>query len=146
MLENGVRAPGSFRSRLLLRGGNGNGPSVAGTDEGAGRDETDEGIAEPLVAYAELGAELRTTEGAAGAAERGEHERIEIALRVVLDGRVARDDGQVDVRVVSRDELEAKRIGSGSGAVLDGEDEGVLLPAHVEIGVAPRVEVAASRK
>jgi len=64
----------------------------------------------------------------------------------VIDGQVTRDDGEVDVLIVAGHELKAKRLGSGGRAVLDGEDEGVFLLAHVQIGVAPRVEVAASPK
>ncbi len=129
-----------------MRGGNGNDPSVAGADEGAGRDETHEGITEPLVADAELCAQLRAAEGTAGAAKSVDHERIEIARRIVLDRHVARGDREVDVNIVADDELEAKWIGSGGGAVLDGEDERVLLRADMEVGVPPRVEVAASAK
>ena len=107
MLENIVESPRSFRSRLLLRDGNGNGPSVAGTNDGAGRDETHEGIAEALVANAELDAKLRATEGSARAAESVEHEGIEIARHVELGGRIARGDGEVDVGIVADDELKA---------------------------------------
>ena len=107
MLENSVESPRSFRSRLLLRGGNGNGPSVAGTDDGAVRGETHEGIAEALVADAELDAQLRAAEGTSGAAKSVEHEGVEIARHVVLGVRVAGDDGEVDVGIVAGDKLKA---------------------------------------
>jgi len=107
VLENNFDTPRSFRSRFLLRGGNGNDPSVAVAKDGAGRDETHEGIAETLVADAELGAKLRTTEGSARAGKGVEDERLEIARRVVLGGRIARGDGEVDVRIVADDELKA---------------------------------------
>jgi hypothetical protein len=74
---------------LPLRGGNGNGPAIAGADDGAGGRETYERIAEALVADAELGAELRATEGTSGTAERMEHAGLECARRLVLAGRVA---------------------------------------------------------
>ncbi len=145
VLESSVEAPRSFRSRFLLRGGNGNGPSVAGADDGACVGEAHECVAESLVADAELGAELRTTEGTPCAAQSVEHEGLEIARHVVvLGGRVARDDGEVDIGIVAGDELEAQRIRSSGGAVLDGEDERVLLPADVEVGVAPGVKVTAA--
>lgn len=54
VLETGASARGSFRSRFLLRGGNGNGPAIAG----AARRGDAAAIAEALVADAELGAEL----------------------------------------------------------------------------------------
>jgi len=143
VLENGVCVRRSFRSRILLRGGNGNGPSVAGSNDGAARDETRERIAEPLVADAELGAKLRAAAGA-GPAKSVEHDGVEIARGVVLYGVLARGESEVDVRIVAGDELKAERIGSGGGAVLDGEEKGVLLTPDVEVGIAPCVEVAAS--
>jgi hypothetical protein len=146
VLEKGVRARRSFRSHFLLRGWNGNGPAVASADDGAGRDETHQGIAEPLVADAELSAQLRAAEGTSGAAKNVEHEGIEVARSLVLDGQITRDDSEMDVRIVAGHELKAKRVGSGGGTVLDSEDERVLLPSHVQIGVAPGVEVAASPK
>jgi hypothetical protein len=127
------------------RGGNGNGPTIAGADDRPGGDETHERIAEALVTDVKLGAELRAAERASPA-KRLEHEGVEIARRLVLAGGLARGEGEVDDGVVAGHELKAQRIGRGCGAVLDGEDEGVLVPAHVQIGVAPGVEVAASAK
>ena len=128
-----MRAPRSFRSRFHLRGGNGNGPSVAGADDVAAGDETHEGIAEALVADAELGAQLRAAEGTPGASKSVEHEGIEIVRHVMLGGNVAGKDSEVDLRLVASDELEPKGIGSCGGAVLDREDKCVLVSSDVEV-------------
>ena len=115
----------------MLRNGNGNAPSIAGANDSAGGDEPGESVAETLVANAELDAELGATEGMANAAEHVEQEAVEIAGRIGFEGRVgAGDDGEVDVDVVARDEPHAKRIGGGSGTVLDREEEDVLLSTN----------------
>ena len=107
VLENDGCPPRSFRSRFLLRGGNGNGPTIAVANDGAGRDEAHESIAEPFVADAELRAELCAAEGTVGASKRVEYEGIEIARRVVVGGRIARDKGEVYDGIVAGDELKA---------------------------------------
>jgi hypothetical protein len=50
----------------------------------------------------------------------------------------------VNIDVVASDELEAQRIRSRCGAMLDREQHGVLLSAEVEIGFAPGVKVTAA--
>jgi hypothetical protein len=85
----------------------------------------------------ELGAELGAAERAADASEEIEHAAIDLAWRVGVGGPGGGDDGEVNIDVRASDELEAQRIGSRRGAMLDREQQGVLLSAEVEIGVAP---------
>ena len=86
-----------FRSRLLLRSGNGNGPSIALTNSGADRGESCERVAETLVAHVELGAELGAAEGRGRAREGLEEAAIEIGvvaeagdLRITVNDREMR--------------------------------------------------------
>ena len=104
--------------------------------DGAGGDEARQRVAQALVADVELGAELGAAERAAGTSEEIEHAAIDLARRFELGGPGDGDDGEVGVVVVARDELKAKRIGRRGGAMLDREQQGVLLSSEVEIGVA----------
>jgi hypothetical protein len=92
----------------------------------------------------ELGAELGAAERACGASEEIEHAAIDLAGRVGVGGRGGGDDGEVNIDILASDELEAQRIGSRGSAMLDREQQGVLLSAEVEIGIAPGVKVTAA--
>src|SRR5205814_3957855 len=93
-----------------------------------------------------FGAELWAAQWRGGAREQIEEAAIEI--RRVIVGRtrelgVAVEDGEMRASdVLTSDELETERIGRRGGAVLDGEGEDVAVAAEVEVGVAPRVEIA----
>ena len=141
-----VRAT-SFRSALLLREGNGNGPAIGIANDGAGGRESNEGVAEALVSDAELIAKLRAGEGPRCGAKGFEETALEIAHGVLLVfARVAGREREMHLRFVRDDELKTQRIGSGRGAMLDGEEEAVLVAAHVEEGVGPGEEVSAAAK
>ncbi|HEU4732647.1 MAG TPA: hypothetical protein VFT22_32350 [Kofleriaceae bacterium] len=74
---------------------------------GAGGEEARQGIAQALVADVELGAELGAAERAAGASEEIEHAAIELARRFDLGGPGGGDDGEVNIDVLTSNELEA---------------------------------------
>ena len=112
--------------------------------DGAGGDEARQRVAQALVADVELGAKLEAAERAAGASEEIEHAAIDLARRGDLSGFGGGDDGEVGVDDVASDELEAKRIRRRGDAMLDREQQGVLLSAEVAIGVAPGEKVAAA--
>lgn len=131
----------AFRSGLLLRSGNGNGPTIGSAEDGASGDEARQRVAKALVADVEFCAELRAAERAAHASEQVDHAAIELAWRIGIGERGGRDDGEMGVDVLASDQLEAKWIGSRRGAMLDGEQQGVLLPADVEIGIPPGMKV-----
>jgi hypothetical protein len=70
------RSRRSFRSHLLLRSGNGNGPAIADAGDGAGCGEARQRIAEALVADAQLGSELGAADRPTGASEDVQDEAI----------------------------------------------------------------------
>lgn len=121
---------------------------VANAKERASGGEPCEGLAEALVAYAKLGAELGTAERYAGRGEFVDQEAVEIVRRIVerVRGRVAVEDGEVNgcIGVITGDEAKTDGIGSSGSTMLDREDERVLLATDVEVGIAPSVEVAAA--
>ena len=119
--RRGNEASRRFRSGLLLRSGNGNGPTIGGAEDGTGGDEAGERVAEALVADAELGTELGAAEGPAGSGKEIKDAAIDLVGRIGVGGCSGEHDGEVGIDIITGDEVEAQRIGSRGSAVLDGE-------------------------
>jgi len=101
-----MKIPRRGRSALLLREGNGNGPSVGVAHDGAGGDQARERVADALVPDAKFIAELRAGERASGATEDIDVAALEIARGIILDDFGARES-EVDARRVVCDEMKA---------------------------------------
>lgn len=136
-----------FRSRLLLRSGNGNSPSIALANDGTCGGESCERVAETLVSHVELGAELGAAEGRSRAHEGLEEAAIESGVIAKGgDRRITINDREMRVGLAVDNEAQAERIGRRRSAVLDREHERVLLSPKIEIRVAPRVKIATAAK
>lgn len=133
-----------FRSALLLRSGNGNGPTIGGAEDSARGDEACERVAEALVADAEFGTELGAAERTTGAHQEIEDTAIDVVGRIGIGGCSGEYDGEMGVDILTRDEVEAQWIGSRGSAVLDGEQQAILLSSDVEIAISPCVEITAA--
>ncbi len=110
----------AFCSHLLLRSGNGNGPTIGGAEDGAIGDEARQRVAKALVADVELGADLGAAERAGRTSEQIDHAALDLAGGIGVAERGGGDDGGMGVEVVASDKLEAKRIRSHRGMMLDG--------------------------
>jgi len=135
----------AFRSALLLREGNGNGPSVAIADHRSGRRESGERVADALVPDAELVPEVSAAERPAGALEGLDETSFQIARWIFL-GRLRAREGEVNARRVFGDELETERVRGRGRPLLDREEESLLLAADVEERIGPCEEVSAASK
>src|SRR5580658_10493758 len=139
------RAATSFRSGSRCRGGNGNGPTVVGAHDPARGDESREDLAEPLVAHAHLVAQGGPTEGLARGGERGDDQELELG-RAAVGPFTGHDEVEIGFAVGGGDEPEGEGVGWGGGAMLDGERQGALLSAQIEVGITPGVEIAGAAK
>lgn len=109
--------------------------------------EADESVAETRVTDAEVGSELCPGKRLSGHGEHVDDEAIEIAVAVVARtgiGRIEELEVGVVGFVVAGDEAKTERVRRSGGAMLDGEDESILMAPDVEVGVSPSVEVTAT--
>lgn len=116
---------GAFRSGILLRGGNGNGPAVAVAEDCTYRGEPAEGLAEARVADAKLSAELGPGERPCARRQLVDDEAVEVAVAVVVCAVVARVE-ELEMGVAgllatgaTGEEAKAEGVWSGGGAMRD---------------------------